>query len=61
MFSIRSLLALLARKRKSRPENLPPEVLAAAVAEARKLKGNHGVDVKPLSAGELPIPRRADD
>lgn len=40
---------------------MPPQALQAALAEARKLKSTHGVDVKPLNAGELPIPRRVDD
>lgn len=40
---------------------MPPQALQAALAEARKLKDKHGVDVKPVSAGELPVPRRVDD
>ena len=37
-----------------RPEEMPPEALAQALAEARFLMGLHGVDVRVLAPGEAP-------
>lgn len=52
------LLVRLRTLRRSRPEDipkkLPPEALAAAMAEARFLFGQHGVDVQGLAKGEKP-------
>ncbi len=57
------LLARARRLRRSRPEDipkkLPPDVLLQAMAEARFLFREHGVDVKSLLAGEEPQTPRA--
>lgn len=58
------IMLLLRLRRRSRPEDipkkLPPDMLEAAMKEARFLSGHHQVDVTSLRPGELPgIPRRA--
>jgi hypothetical protein len=65
MAIFRTLLSFFGFRRPSRPEDIPHQLdavaLASAMEEARKLRANHNVDVQSLSTGELPIPRRADD
>jgi hypothetical protein len=62
---IRTLLSFFGISRPSRPEDIPKKLdaatLALAMEEARKLRAHHQVEVQSLAAGEIPIPRRADD
>jgi len=39
---------------KTKPQDLPPDVLAKIMDEAEFLKQNHSVDVRSLVAGEQP-------
>ena len=59
-----TIIGRLWRNRPSRPEDIPKqldaEALEKAMREARFLHSQQ-VDVKPLVAGELPVPRRAAD
>ncbi|MDE3059747.1 MAG: hypothetical protein KGJ06_01900 [Pseudomonadota bacterium] len=57
------IMESLGRRRASRPEDIPAKLDAAALEnalqEARFLYAQ-AVDVKPLSPGELPLPRKAE-
>jgi hypothetical protein len=62
LMPLRAWLAKRGRPTRRQPSELPPEALAKALAEAKFLHGNHAVEVRELSPGELPVlPRKAAD